>query len=61
MRKQASPMTPVVLVFFSNPRKGILAACGENFLELEADYLPMVTKSSDSSALSEKVNTERCQ
>lgn len=54
-------MTPVVLVFFSNPRKGILAACGENFLELEADYLPMVTKSSDSSALSEKVNTERCQ
>lgn len=57
-RKQASLMTPVVLVFFSNPRKGILAAYGENFLELKVDYLPRVTKSSHSSALSEHVNTE---
>lgn len=56
-----SLMTPVVHVFFSSPRKGMLASYGENFLELGADFLPRVTESSGSSALAEQVNTQLCQ
>lgn len=56
-----SLMAPVVRVFFSNPRKGMLASYSENFLELEADQLPRVTESSDSSALSDQANTQLCQ
>lgn len=56
-----SLMTPVVHVFFSNPRKGMLASYGENFHELEADKFPRVTESSGSSALSEQVNIQLCQ
>lgn len=56
-----SLMAPVVRVFFSNPRKGMLASYSKNFLELEADQLPRVTESSDSSVLSDQANTQLCQ